>query len=114
MKKGDEIVIIHNDNITLEKVDEKMSRKILVAEGSLMLVEVHFEEGGIGEVNNHSDHEQICYIKEGKLEVEVAGEKEILKAGDSFYAAKNVAHGVKALEESIILDIFNPILQNFL
>ena len=107
-------MIIHNDNIPLEKVEEKMSRKILVAEGSLMMVEVYFKEGGIGENHSHTDHEQICHIKKGSFEVEVGDEKKILKAGDSFYAGKNVDHGVKALEDSIILDIFTPIRQDFL
>ncbi|MFW5980765.1 MAG: cupin domain-containing protein [Halanaerobiaceae bacterium] len=91
-----------------------MSRKILVAEGSMMMVEVHFEKGGIGEVHNHDEHEQICYVKEGSFKVEVGGEEKILKAGDSFYAGKKVDHGVKALKDSIILDIFTPIREDFL
>ena len=107
-------MIIHNDEISLNKVEEKMSRKILVAEGSLMMVEVHFEKGGIGEVHSHEEHEQICYIKKGSFEVKVGDEKKILKAGDSFYAAKKVDHGVKALEDSIILDVFTPVRQDFL
>ncbi|MFW6309037.1 MAG: hypothetical protein ACOC1S_03370 [bacterium] len=41
-------MIIKNDEVPLNEIEEKMSRKILVAEGSMMMVEVHFEKGGIG------------------------------------------------------------------
>ncbi len=107
-------MIIKNNDIKLEKLDEKSSRKILISEGSLMMVEVYFKKGGIGEVHSHSDHEQVSYIKEGSFEVVIGDEKKVLEAGDSFYAGKNVEHGVKALENAIILDVFTPIRQDFL
>jgi quercetin dioxygenase-like cupin family protein len=37
-----------------------------------------------------------------------------LKKGDSYYADKNVMHGVVALEDSVLLDGFTPMRKDFL
>ena len=106
-------MIVKNENVNLEKLDDKVCRKILGCDGSLMMVEVRFEKGGIGEIHSH-EHEQVSYIVEGSFEVTVGEEKEVLKTGDSFYVEANVDHGVKALEDAVILDVFTPIREGFL
>ncbi|MFW6265134.1 MAG: cupin domain-containing protein, partial [Bacillota bacterium] len=75
---------------------------------------VYFKKGGIGEAHSHADHEQVCYVEKGSFEVTVEGKKDILKSGDCFYAAKGKKHGVKALEDGILLDVFTPIREDFL
>jgi quercetin dioxygenase-like cupin family protein len=107
-------MIQYGGDVPLEALEAGISRKILVSSGSLMMVEVYFKEGGIGQPHAHDRHEQISHILKGSFEVTVNGESGILKTGDSFYAGKTVSHGVRALEESIILDIFSPIREDFL
>jgi quercetin dioxygenase-like cupin family protein len=107
-------MILQNEKINLTKLEEKVSRKILGCGGSLMMVEVHFKKGGIGEAHSHDEHEQVSYIAKGSFKVTVGKEIKILKQGDSFFADKNVDHGVEALEDSIIVDVFTPIREDFL
>lgn len=107
-------MIISNETLQPKPAGEKMSRKILGTGGSLMMVEVTFEKGGVGEVHAHANHEQVSYIVKGSFEVVVGSERKIVKAGDSFYAGLNVPHGVTALEDAIILDVFTPIREDFL
>lgn len=107
-------MIINHASIDAHIVNETSSRKILGMGGTLMMVEVTFAKGGIGEVHSHDVHEQVSYIVKGSFEVKVGEETRILKAGDSFYAGFNVPHGVKALEDSVILDVFTPFRQDFL
>lgn len=107
-------MIVYNEQVPQKQLDDKVARKILGTGGSLMMVEVHFEKGGIGAVHRHEIHEQVSYIVKGSFEVIVGDEKKILRQGDSFYAAQNVNHGVIALEEAVILDIFTPIREDFL
>ena len=78
-----------NRDIRLELLGEAISRKILISAGSLMTVEVHFKEGGVGAPHAHEGHEQTSYIVKGRFEVCVDGETSILQAGDSFYAGKS-------------------------
>ena len=107
-------MIIKNKSIEPKQLEEKVSRKILGTCGSLMMVEVAFEKGGVGKVHAHEGHEQVSYIVKGSFEIVVGEEKKVVSAGDSFYAGLDVPHGVTALEDSIILDVFTPIREDFL
>ena len=89
-------------------------RRILGYGGKLMMVEMTFEKGAVGEVHTHP-HEQVCYILKGSFEFELDGKKEVLYPGDSVYVPSGKPHGVKALEEeSMIVDVFTPIREDFL
>ena len=57
--------------------------------------------------HQHSQ-EQIVHILSGRMKLIVAGEPHELKAGDSFYLASNVPHGVETLEDTRVLDTFSP------
>jgi quercetin dioxygenase-like cupin family protein len=108
-------MIFKNQEVKTQILDEKSSRKILAADGTLMMVEVTFKKGGIGTPHSHDDHEQVSYIVNGSFEITVGGKTSVVKKGDGFYAGKNVEHGVKALEDgSQILDIFTPQREDFL
>lgn len=106
-------MIVKNNSVASEVVGEGIERKILATDGSLMLVEVKFKKGSVGEVHSHP-HEQVSYIVSGSFEFELDGKREILKSGDSYYVPPNVPHGIVALEDSIILDIFTPQREDFL
>lgn len=102
-----------NNETPKKQLEEKVSRKILGYGGSLMMVEVAFVKGGIGALHTHP-HEQVSYISEGSFEVTIGESKQVLKKGDSFYVPGDVSHGVMALEDAVIVDVFTPIRQDFL
>lgn len=106
-------MVVYNRSIEEETVAEGVSRKILARGGVLMMVEVRFKKGARGEVHSHP-HEQASYIHKGSFEVETDGKKEILSEGDSMYVPSGSPHGVLALEDSVIIDIFSPQREAFL
>jgi quercetin dioxygenase-like cupin family protein len=55
-------MIIDQTTVEPKVLSEKVSRKILGTGGSLMMVEVIFKKGGVGEVHAHDTHEQVSYI----------------------------------------------------
>jgi quercetin dioxygenase-like cupin family protein len=63
--------------------------------------------------HQHSQ-EQIVHILSGRMKLIVAGEPHELKAGDSFYLASNVPHGVETLEDTRVLDTFSPPRDDYL
>lgn len=106
-------MIVKNNEINIEVLGNGVSRKILAHEGKMMMVEVHFDKGAIGAIHSHY-HEQSSYVLSGSFEVTIEGEKEIIKAGDTFYIKTDLMHGVLALENSVILDVFTPQRDDFL
>ena len=107
-------MLYQNESIPAKQLDDKTSRKILGTGGSLMMAEVTFQKGGIGTPHSHDRHEQVSYIASGSFRVTVGGETTILNKGDSYYAPLNVMHGVEALDDSVIVDVFTPIREDFL
>lgn len=102
------------DEIPWQTLDEYVSRRVLQTGTALMLVEFRFRKGGVGKPHSHTGHEQVGYIQSGQFEVTVGGITQVLSAGDSYYAARNVTHGVRALEDGVIVDAFNPNRDDFL
>ena len=101
-----------NSDIDFEVCGEGVKRKILSYGEEIMCVENHFEKGGIG-VMHHHPHTQITYVVSGKFEFTIAGEKKIVRAGDSLLKRNGVEHGCVCLEEGILLDIFTPMRKEF-
>ena len=107
-------MIALNKDVQAVVLDDKVTRKILLHQNSMMLVEFTFKKGGIGQPHSHEEHEQIGFIAKGSFEVSVGNETKTLCCGDSYYAAKNEVHGVLALEDGVIVDAFTPIREDFL
>lgn len=106
-------MIVRNDDVKLNDLGKGVSRKVLAHVPSIMMVEVNFVKGAVGDIHQHV-HEQISYIIKGSFEVSIDDKKEIVKAGDTFYVNPNVPHGVFALEDATILDVFTPQREDFL
>ena len=106
-------MFVKGNDCTLEDLGGGVRRKMLIHGGKMMATEVYFEKGAVGVLHSHP-HEQIGYVLYGSFELEEEGVKSILKKGDAYYVAPHKVHGVVALEESALLDIFTPHREDFL
>lgn len=111
-QKG-EIMFTKNESGIFQSAGEGVTRKILSWSENMMIVEMEFKKGATGALHRHI-HEQIGYVVKGKLELTDEGEKTVLIEGDSYYMAPGEEHGVKALEETKLIDVFTPMRQDFL
>jgi quercetin dioxygenase-like cupin family protein len=110
---SDNKAFVSAQQIGFETMGAGVRRQVLGHGTDLMMVRVEFEKDGIGAIHNHP-HRQASYVVEGRFLVTVGGEQQELKAGDVFYAATDVPHGVRALEKGVLLDVFTPIREDFL
>ena len=106
-------MVLKNADAPFKDLGEGVSRKILASNGQLMTVEFHFTQGAIGAPHSHP-HEQIGYVVKGSFEATLDGKTTIIHAGDSYYVPPNVVHGVVALEDGKLLDVFTPQRKDFL
>lgn len=96
-----------------EVLDNGVVRTVKGYLEDLMVVELVWQKGMAGTVHTHP-HRQCVYIIRGSFEADLNGAKKTLGAGECFYIEGNVPHGLLALEDdSIILDIFTPMRENF-
>ena len=96
-----------------EDAEPGVRRRILQAQGALMLMEVRFAADAAGYEHNHV-HEQISHCVAGRFEYSLDGRTHLLAAGDSIYVPSNARHGAKALEAGTLLDVFTPVREDLL
>ena len=95
------------------RINEKMRRQVLGYDEKMMLVKIEFKAGGIGYAHQH-EHCQCTYVVSGAFEFQIGEETRLVKAGDGLYMEPNVLHGVKCIEEGVLIDTFSPIRLDFL
>lgn len=105
-------VFIAANEVEWQTMAPGVKRKIMAYDDRLMLVRVEFEKGGVGSLHQHH-HTQITHVESGAFEVEISGEKQLLKAGDVFYVPPHAVHGAVCLEAGVLIDVFSPMREDF-
>lgn len=106
-------MFIENHAVIPTECGDGVSRRILGTGGTLMMVEVTFRRGGVGTPHTHV-HEQVSYVAKGSFDFTLDGITRRLRVGDSVYIPSGAMHGTVALEDSVIVDVFTPIREDFL
>ncbi|AOM81641.1 cupin domain-containing protein [Salisediminibacterium beveridgei] len=90
-----------------------VKKKVLMAEGNLMMVKVDIKAGFVGDIDYHPE-EQLCYVERGIIEFELSGKKRMLRQGDVQYVPANAKHQVKVIDDCTLLDVFTPLRKDLL
>jgi len=106
-------MFVFNQEVTETPCEPGISRKILSYCDDLMMCEITFKKGAQGNTHSHQ-HLQITYIAKGSFEFTIDGETKIVNQGDSVFMPSNAIHGAKALEDGVLIDVFNPMRGDFL
>jgi quercetin dioxygenase-like cupin family protein len=110
---ANEAVRLHRwDEISLEKVTELFSRKIVSGERE-MLAQVYLKRGCLVPMHSH-ESEQMTYVLQGALRLLVGGEEITVREGEVLHIPSWVEHQAEAIEDTFSLDIFSPIRQDWL
>ena len=101
------------DEITLDKVTEMISQKIISGEREMM-AQIYLKRGAQVPYHAH-ESEQMTYILQGALKVVVDGGEEItVREGEVLHIPSGVPHQAEALEDTFELDVFSPVRQDWL
>ena len=98
-----------------ESVTAQISRRLVTGD-RMMLAQVYLDKGCIVPRHLH-ENEQITWIMEGALKFwigEDGAEEVIVRAGEVLHIPSNVPHMAEALENTLDIDIFSPIRQDWL
>jgi len=108
MKKN----LISKNSVEPVKAFEGIYRKTLVYNRNLMLCHFFLEKNTEVPLHNHKEH-QVGYIIKGKLKFFTEDGEFIAIEGDSYIFDSNVKHGAIILEDSEVIDIFNPAREDY-
>ena len=100
------------DDMPKEVLSPTIARKIISGDKA-MVAQVFLAKGAIVPEHFH-ESEQITYILEGALEFELEGQKIIVGKGQVLRIPSNVPHKAVALEDTLDLDIFSPLREDWL
>ncbi|MCR8668462.1 cupin domain-containing protein [Aestuariibaculum sp. M13] len=106
-------VFLLGDDMEWEDLGGGIKRKIMGYDNNIMLVNVSFEAGGVGAMHEHP-HVQVTYVASGEFEFSVGNEVKLVKEGDGLYIPPNTMHGTVCKKAGILIDVFNPIREDFM
>ena len=95
------------------KVVEGIERKTLVFGKSTLMTEFRLKKGSILPSHKHP-HEQTGYLVSGQIVLIVEGQKHNMAPGDSWAISGDVEHAGEVLEDSVAVEIFSPIREDYL
>ena len=78
-----------------------------------LMTEVRLEKGAVIPPHRHP-HEQTGYMISGLMNFLVDGVQHSANPGDCWNIAGDVEHGATALEDSLVVEVFSPLRQDYL
>lgn len=90
-----------------------LNLKTLVHGEKTSFTEMILQKGTVVPMHNHI-HEQTGYLVKGRLQFNIDGEEIIAEEGDCWNIASNVMHSAEALEETILIEVFSPVREDYL
>lgn len=79
---------------------------------NMLISHVSVKAGTVIPPHSHP-HEQIGVVLSGTLEFVIAGKTQSVKPGDMLVIPGGVEHGVKALTDCVVADIFSPVREEY-
>jgi unsaturated pyranuronate lyase len=95
----------------VDQLNPSIGRQMIHTQ-TMTLARIILAKGAVVPSHAH-ENEQIATVLEGRLRFTVGGEEQEVVAGESIPLAANVSHEVEALEDSVVLDVFSPVREDW-
>ena len=91
----------------VEQLTEAIGRQMIHTE-SMTIARIALAEGARVPTHSHAN-EQVANVLAGRVRFRVGDEEQEVVAGESVSIPRDVPHEVVALEDSVVLDVFSPV-----
>ena len=95
----------------VEQLSPAIGRQMAHTE-TMTVARIILAQGALVPLHEHPN-EQITNVLEGRLRFVLGDEEQIVGAGATVLIPANVPHLVEALEDSIALDVFSPVREDW-
>ena len=94
------------NQIPVERLNAHTTRQAIHS-GNMTVARLELLQGAT--VPAHSHHnEQITMVERGALEFAIDGGQKVVRSGETLVIPPHASHGVVALEDTVVFDIFAP------
>ena len=100
------------DDMAEEQLNPLAGRKALHGT-AITVAHFRFDKGNKVALHHHAN-DQITIVEEGAVRMVVGDEEVVLKAGQMVHVPPDVPHGNEALEDTVILELFSPIREDWI
>lgn len=100
------------DTIKEDVMSPTAGRKALHGK-MITLARFRFDKGNKVAMHHHPN-DQITTVQSGAIKMVVGDEEFILKAGEMVHVPPDVPHGNEALEDTVVIEIFSPVRQDWI
>ena len=98
--------------IPAEKITDKLSRKFISGK-SVTLAQFSFKKGCTVVAHSHKSEQMPCVLK-GVLWLRLPDREVMLGEGEVLHIPSGVEHSAVALEDTLALDVFSPVREDWL
>jgi quercetin dioxygenase-like cupin family protein len=92
--------------IAHNQIDDGIKIKVTRQEGSIQMTELELQKGTLLPEHMHRS-EHSGYILKGKIRMFIDGVPREMVQGDSWCIGKNICHYTEALEDSVVIEVFD-------
>ena len=107
-------VVTHHrwDDIPAEQINPTISRRYITAD-RVTVARFELKRGAVVPQHAH-ENEQVSYIISGALKFVFDGRDIVVRGGEVLQIAPNVPHAAEAVEDTVAIDVFSPIRQDWI
>lgn len=98
--------------IERERLNEKAARQVIHA-GRITIARIYLAKGAVVPRHGH-ENEQVTLLESGKLRFTFDSGEVLLEAGQAMQIEPDAPHAVEALEDSVALDLFAPVREDWI
>ena len=98
--------------IPVEQMNPLVTRQVLHSQ-HITIARIGIKRGGAVPTHAHIN-EQVLNMISGRLQVILDGVEMVLQGGQSLVIPPNVPHSVEALEDTVAVDIFSPVREDWI
>lgn len=92
---------------------EGIAQKTLVHGDKTLMVEFRLEKGASLPLHSHP-HEQIGYLVKGHIRLTIGHDVHDVVPGDSWCIPGDTKHCAESIEESVAIEVFSPVREDYL
>jgi quercetin dioxygenase-like cupin family protein len=99
-------------DIAAEQINASIARQYITGD-TVTIARFELKRGGVVPRHAH-ENEQVSLVLSGALLFRIDGREVTIRGGEVMQIPGNVAHEVEVLEDSLVIDVFSPIRQDWI